>query len=69
MQACLYIISHCGFSLHNTLDFEVHLQHLLMIEDLDTFNTLSIGGAILAHMYKKLLESTRPRWSNITRYL
>ncbi|KAI0499649.1 hypothetical protein KFK09_017857 [Dendrobium nobile] len=51
--------------LPDTSGSEIHLQYLTIMEDLAVFSTYSLGGAILAHLYRELGEATRPSRANI----
>ncbi|PKU82985.1 Serine/threonine-protein phosphatase 7 long form like [Dendrobium catenatum] len=35
------------------------------MEDIAIFRTYSLGGAVLAHLYRELSEATRPKRANI----
>ncbi|PKU61815.1 Serine/threonine-protein phosphatase 7 long form like [Dendrobium catenatum] len=51
--------------LPDTSGSEIHLQYLPLLEDIHLFSTYSIGGAVLAHLYRELTEATKPKRANI----
>ncbi|KAI0498363.1 hypothetical protein KFK09_021604 [Dendrobium nobile] len=51
--------------LPDTSGSEIHLQYLPLMEDIAIFRTYSLGGAVLAHLYRELSEATRPKRANI----
>ncbi|KAL0928486.1 hypothetical protein M5K25_000370 [Dendrobium thyrsiflorum] len=53
------------YLLPDTSGCEIHLRFLPLLEDLGLFSTYSLGGAVLAHLYKELAEATKPKRANI----
>ncbi|KAL0921071.1 hypothetical protein M5K25_008103 [Dendrobium thyrsiflorum] len=51
--------------LPDTSGSEIHLQYLPLMEDIAIFRTYSLGGAVLAHLYRELSEAIRPKRSKI----
>ncbi|PKU70711.1 Serine/threonine-protein phosphatase 7 long form like [Dendrobium catenatum] len=64
VRAYIFFILGCHL-LPDTSGSEIHLQYLTIMEDLVVFNTYSLGGAILAHLYRELGEATQPSRANI----
>ncbi|PKU83297.1 Serine/threonine-protein phosphatase 7 long form like [Dendrobium catenatum] len=61
-----YILFLMGtYLLRDTSGCEIHLRFLPLLEDLGLFNTYSLGGAVLAHLYRELTEATKPKRANI----
>ncbi|XP_020686692.1 serine/threonine-protein phosphatase 7 long form homolog [Dendrobium catenatum] len=56
-----YILYMLGcFLLPDTSGSHMHLQYLPLLEDLGEFSQYSLGGSILAHLYRELKEATKP---------
>ncbi|KAL0920086.1 hypothetical protein M5K25_009194 [Dendrobium thyrsiflorum] len=53
------------YLLPDTSRCEIHLRFLPLLEDLGLFSTYSLGGAVLAHLYRELAEATKPKRANI----
>ncbi|KAI0500010.1 hypothetical protein KFK09_018218 [Dendrobium nobile] len=64
VRAYILFILGCHL-LPDTSGSEIHLQYLTIMEDLAVFSTYSLGGAVLAHLYRELGEATRPSRANI----
>ncbi|PKU61834.1 Serine/threonine-protein phosphatase 7 long form like [Dendrobium catenatum] len=64
VRAYILFILGCHI-LSDTSGSEIHLQYLTIMEDLVVFSTYSLGGAILAHLYRELGVATRPSRANI----
>ncbi|KAL0927843.1 hypothetical protein M5K25_002058 [Dendrobium thyrsiflorum] len=64
VRAYILFIMGCHL-LPDTSGSEIHLQYLTIMEDLAVFRTYSLGGAVLAHLYRELSEATRPSRANI----
>ncbi|XP_020679663.2 serine/threonine-protein phosphatase 7 long form homolog [Dendrobium catenatum] len=56
-----YILFMIGcFLIPDTSRIHVSLQWLPLLVDVDSFSRMSIGGAVLAHLYRELCYATRP---------
>ncbi|PKU63583.1 Serine/threonine-protein phosphatase 7 long form like [Dendrobium catenatum] len=56
-----YILFMIGcFLISDTSRSHVSLQWLPLLADVDSFSRMSIGGAVLAHLYRELCHATRP---------
>ncbi|KAI0504398.1 hypothetical protein KFK09_015350 [Dendrobium nobile] len=64
VRAYILFILGCHL-LPDTSGSEIHLQYLPLMEDIAIFRTYSLGGAVLAHLYRELSEATRPKRANI----
>ncbi|KAL0928805.1 hypothetical protein M5K25_000728 [Dendrobium thyrsiflorum] len=53
------------YLLPDTSGCEIHLRFLPLLKDLGLFSTYSLGGAVLAHLYRELAEATKPKRANI----
>ncbi|KAI0511042.1 hypothetical protein KFK09_011660 [Dendrobium nobile] len=64
VRAYILFILGCHL-LPDTSGSEIHLQYLPLMEDIAIFRTYSLGGAVLAHLYRELSKATRPKRANI----
>ncbi|KAL0915143.1 hypothetical protein M5K25_015542 [Dendrobium thyrsiflorum] len=60
-----YIFLMGTYLLPDTSGCEIHLRFLPLLENLGLFSTYSLGGAVLAHLYRELAEATKPKRANI----